>query len=343
MAGLAVGGLVLTSLVGPAPILPHPTSVLRTTVHLTPTPLAPSWAKLSARPSPPASSGAMMAYDVADGYVLVLVGNESWKYLGGTWTQLHPKISPPTRSGMMAYDPKDKNVVLFGGIGTGCGSANNWFCNDTWTFAAGQWTNVTSSTNPGLLASGSMAYDPQVGRVLQFGGYYDPCGCVDWISNSLSYFDNGNWTIPHAKGANSTLPGEAVSIAYDAKDRYLVEFGGFIYSSTGATTWNYSHRQWTEINTSRSPSFRELDSLVFDPKLGCLVLFGGVAGAGHSTVVNDTWKFVGGNWTKLHPAQSPLTGLGPAVAYDTADGYLLLFGGRSSWNGSDTNETWVFS
>ncbi|MFI5417565.1 MAG: hypothetical protein ACHQ2Y_01520 [Candidatus Lutacidiplasmatales archaeon] len=297
-----------------------------------------------------------MAYDAADGYIVLFGGvnsstsswsNQTWTYVGGVWTQLNPRASPSPRSGgMMAYDANAKEIVLFGGQGQGwdC-SPGVWICNDTWTFSAGQWTNVTSTARGmGAEAYGGMAFDPQVHHVVEFGGWYDPCGCVNWISDGLYSFAKGSWHGIPAKGIgrSSKLPGDGAAIAYDEKDKSLLEFGGWIQSSNGATTWNYSNHRWTQQKVPTSPSWRFAPNLVFDPKLGHIILFGGsndTTGAG----LNDTWKYVGGNWIQFHPAQAPPAFYYPAAAaYDAADGYLLLYGGQSGSSGS-SNDTWVLT
>lgn len=343
MAGFAVAALVLTSSVGAASVVLHPKSAIPGTA-LSSTHAAASWAKVSARPSPPGVSYAMMSYDAADAYIVLFGGdnsyglsNQTWEYLGGSWTLLHPKQSPPARvMGMMAYDSKNKFVVLYGGTDGG-----SVFFNDTWTFTGGQWSYVNVTSSPGPLAAGSMTYDPAIGHVVLYGGWYDPCSCVDWIYTDLYEFANGNWTVLPAKGANSTLPGFGPSISYDPRDHYLVEFGGAGPYSTGATTWNYSHGGWTELNPSRSPSWRNFDSLVFDPKLGHLIMFGGVHQ--HGAVGSDsTWRLIGGSWTEFHTALSPPAEIRPAAAaYDAVDGYIVLFGGANS--SGPSNATWVFA
>ena len=72
---------------------------------------------------PPARTEAAMAYDAADG-TLVLFGGEgrsgslgdTWTWDGSAWTQAHPSTSPPPLAGAkMAYDPVSHDLVLTGG------------------------------------------------------------------------------------------------------------------------------------------------------------------------------------------------------------------------------------
>src|SRR5437660_1836910 len=92
----------------------------------------------------PTQGGAPIAYDVADGYVILFGGTPStWKFLGGSWTNIPSVISPSSRTGAsMAYDAVDGYVILFGGLGR---NYNSQF-HDTWKFLGGSWTNITSTS-----------------------------------------------------------------------------------------------------------------------------------------------------------------------------------------------------
>jgi Galactose oxidase, central domain len=93
-----------------------------------------------------------MVYDSTDGYVLLFGGeaylseptlyyNDTWTFSDGTWANVtNPDAPAPSpRSGFgLADDPADREVVLFGGL-----SAKEKLLNDTWTYSAGVWTNVT--------------------------------------------------------------------------------------------------------------------------------------------------------------------------------------------------------
>lgn len=330
IAGLVVIALALTS----SPV---------TAAHPARSMAAPSsgqtWTNRSSTSGPSGIYYEMMAYDAADGYVVMFGGithsgwsNQTWKYVGGTWTLLHPTHHPPVRAqGMMAYDSRDHYVVLYGGWGPGGVDYN-----DTWTFSAGQWTDVTNTSGSmPYLQEGGMSYDPHLGRVVFFGGWEDPggCGCVNWPSDATWGFSGGSWTqlYPNhrARGTASLAP-EGTSIVYDAKDGYLLKFGGWDSSTTGATTWNYTRGHWTEMNPSRSPSWRIDECLVFDSKVGQVIMFGGTSQTTGGSL-NDTWKFVGGTWTQLHPTSSPPYGFATGAAYDAADGYILLFEGNWTW------------
>src|SRR5262249_13427243 len=56
---------------------------------------------------------------------------------------------------------------------------------------------------------------------------------------------------------------------------------------------------------------------------------------------NDTWAWNGTTaWTQLSPSAPPTARYGSAMAYDSASGQMVLFGG---YNGTTyLNDTWVF-
>jgi hypothetical protein len=81
--------------------------------------------------------------------------------------------------------------------------------------------------------------------------------------------------------------------------------------------------------------------MTYDEADGYVLLFGGLsvnAGVQHG----DTWTFQSGVWTNRHTATAPAPRYGAAMAYDAADGYVVLFGGINSvpaWLG----DTWTYS
>jgi hypothetical protein len=61
-------------------------------------------------------------------------------------------------------------------------------------------------------------------------------------------------------------------------------------------------------------------------KDGYVLLFSGEQASG--PLLSDTWKFVGGKWTELKPSTAPPERYEAGMAFDTAAGYDLLFGGN---------------
>ena len=73
------------------------------------------------------------------------------------------------------------------------------------------------------------------------------------------------------------------------------------------------------------PAVRNQAALAYYPGTHQLLLFGGYNGA----YLDDTWAWNGTTWTELNTGSSgaPSARYGPALAYDTASGQMVLFGG----------------
>src|SRR5207253_2882755 len=72
------------------------------------------------------------------------------------------------------------------------------------------------------------------------------------------------------------------------------------------------------------------------------VLFGGsVSGGGY---LGDTWAWNGSTWAQLTPSTSPPARFAASMAYDTAIGKAILFGGGYVNHGNSAyyNDTWTW-
>lgn len=215
------------------------------------------------------------------------------------------------------------------------------------TTASANWTQILPSTPPGNRGYAAMTYDPADGYVVLFGGYDGKYLDDTWT------FVGGEWTELTETTAPSARLG--ASMAYDAKDGYVILFGGNDGSYL-QDTWKFSGGSWTEfksLTSANSPGARYDAMMAYDSSDNYVVLFGGYGcstGSSCTTVfLQDTWEFVGGTWTELSPTNYPPTREAGSMAYDTADGYLMLFGGFGCTSGGScgTNavafqDTWEF-
>jgi len=129
---------------------------------------------------PPTRWAGGLVYDAADGYLVMFGGrdstnwfNDTWTFNGTTWTNLGITHAPAPRAYFtMVYDPLDGYVVAFSG-GCWCGPAGaRVVYNDTWTYSAGVWTDITAGldASPPLLAFYPGAWDAHDGYLVVFGG-----------------------------------------------------------------------------------------------------------------------------------------------------------------------------
>jgi hypothetical protein len=77
--------------------------------------------------------------------------------------------------------------------------------------------------------------------------------------------------------------------------------------------------------------------LTYDSVRGKVVLFGGITALWPLTFNNDTWEWDGVNWQQSAPATKPSARRYHAMAFDSAHGKAVMFGGDT---GSYNDDTW---
>jgi hypothetical protein len=296
----------------------------------------PNWVQESPAASPPARDYAALAYDAAQGQVVLFGGagmpggvlgyfNDTWVWDGTNWTQEFPAASPSARGAFgMAYDAAQNHVVLFGGF-DGISDLN-----DTWVWNGTNWTQVNPADSPPARGAFVMVYDAAQSQVVLFGGLNGTGDLNDtWVWNGT------NWTQEFP--ANSPSARSDYDMAYDAAQSQVVLFGGLSGTSFLGDTWVWDGTNWTQLSPATSPPARGESPMAYDAALGQAVLFGGSNGGG--TPLNDTWVWDGTNWTQEFPADSPSGRVWSDMAYDPEQSQVVLFGGL---NYDFFNDTWVY-
>jgi hypothetical protein len=281
--------------------------------------------------SPPPTAGAVAAFDVADGYVLMFGGVDAagavvpwtWSFVHNNWTNLTSAIGagPSARWGEgLAYDPSAHYLVLFGGcLDVSCTSVSN----DTWVYAQDRWTNLSThqSTTPPARGRTMMTYDTHDSYVLLFGG--DGLGGA--YLNDEWAFAGGHW----AAVGNLSSPRPAARaggmMADDPATSSTILFGGFSASGSLGDTWSYQNGNWTNLTSATvpQPSPRRLAMIAYDGADGYLMLVNGY----NTTYLGDEWSFAQGSWARLVHRGGPVPTFGGILVYDPVDRYVLYFSG----------------
>jgi hypothetical protein len=305
--------------------------------------------------APPGTEGAVMAYDVTDGYVVYYGGlndstgeqyGQTWEYSGaGVWTNIDATACagvsgcPAGRLDAGAtWDSEDGYLLMFGGAN---GSTNVVY-GDTWDFLHGVWTELFPTNSPAARFSMALADDPKDGYVVGFSG----------IDSSFAFttdtwvYSAGNWMQLSPK----VSPPEryVAGFVYDPGDGYDLLFGGRINTGyyTG-DTWEFLHGQWTELYPLASPPARGWieDMMAYDARDGGIVIYGGEDNS-YAPLV-DTWAYYGGDWTQQFPLVSPGDIIAGNLAFDASTNQLLQFNGFNYYSGTngyiDSPTTWNFS
>ncbi len=175
-----------------------------------------------------------------------------------------------------------------------------------------------------------------------------PTACATTGSGSAACSPTSTSAIPAVLPIVNTTGGRWVpvnysraytSLAYDARNGYVLAFGGLGPTGPLGDTWKYQHGNWTILLTATAPSPRWGAAMTYDDSIASVVLFGGENG---TTYFNDTWEFEGGIWTNVTTAHSPSPRAFAGLAFDanTSDNYTVLFGGNDA--STVFGDTWVF-
>src|SRR5262245_17373578 len=256
-----------------------------------------TWADVTPSVMPPPRGFTQIAYDPVRDRVVLFGGindeegvglNDTWTWDGTTWTKQHPRTVPSARYGAaMAYDPVMRQIVMFGGLGSGR------FRHDTWAWTGSNWKDLQPLHDPPPQYAGSMSFDPKSRELLLFGGV--------GATTLAGHRRTGTWTWEGQDWIERALhrqpsPRNGVALAYDASIHAVVAFGGVHVSFSGLRsrfldeTWAWSGMHWRRLSTESSPSPRYLAQAAFDPATDRLILLGGCfCVAPNYVVFHETW------------------------------------------------------
>jgi hypothetical protein len=204
------------------------------------------------------------------------------------------------------------------------------------TTAGSSWSDKTPPTI-GVRNAHAMAYDSVVGRVILFGG-------ADELSvrGDTWEWNDRKWVLVSQTGPGPrTFP----AMTYDNLRNRIVLFGGnrVLFGKSPdenkflSDTWEWDGRKWTQIKAD-GPSPRAEAAIAFDSRRGRVVLFGGHNRVGPAgSRLGDTWEWDGKRWTEMK-VTGPSARNSAALAYDSARGISVLFGGSTQEGVS--GETW---
>ncbi|MFH2009213.1 MAG: kelch repeat-containing protein [bacterium] len=243
---------------------------------------------------------------------------------------LWQRWSSPFASGIqghaMAYDSARQVVVLFGGASGGS------VLGSTWEYDGNRWQEVLTTGSPYPVTGAAMVYDAARSRIVLFGG-----------ANGGQFYDN-TWEYDGAAWTQVVVstPPEARwlhSLAFDSARGRVVMLGGYTYGGYSDETYEYDGSDWVLAAPTASPPARARANLAYDSGRGRVVLFGGWFDNGQ-TYFADTWEYDGVTWTDTTPAASPSQRKDHRMAYDAAQGAVVLFGG--SYGGAFYDQTWEY-
>ena len=200
------------------------------------------------------------------------------------------------------------------------------------------WTELSSAGGPSPRDQMAMTYDPTDGEVVAFGG----CGYNCTMGETWVY-SNSTWTNLTGKTGHAPSGRTNPSMTYDYLDGYVLLFGGINQTGFLQDTWGFVENQWVRLfpgEVGAVPPARFGASLTYDVSDGYVLMFGGGGFFEGRTVLNDTWSYAGGKWTEVCLRCLPTGRLDASMAYNAAQGTVILFGGELY--GNVAGDTWSY-
>jgi hypothetical protein len=281
---------------------------------------------------------------------------DTWVFDGAAWRQEHTAQTPAARADAgMAFDPKLRALVLFGGWATGNGAD----LSATWLWTGHAWQERSTSTFPvgiddqTVLQQDHMAYDAVTGKVILVGIAseleYQPCSTETWT------FDGGNWQLQHP---STELPASETAIVDESQTGHVLAVltareavdnvrGGQscpVGSSAAralpsSSTWRWTGSTWVEVSTGSEPDAGvNGDAGITEESLQT------VAGTSMLATgpVEALWSWNGSRWSRI--VSSSVLPPQTWSNVQAADGdHVVLFGGADLLSGPNTAETWLWS
>ena len=281
-----IGRVALLASIAGASIVLTPTAAAAQT-----TTASSTWTSLNPNPTatntPSGRDGAAMAYDPATNQVVLFggytgngYGQSTWVWNGSSWTQVNtPTNQTPGNRGyaMMAYDPTNGGLILFGGqsaTGT-CTTGTAVNRSGTWLWQNNTWTRL-AATGPSGRYGTAMTYDPAISNLVLFGGTSSSYGGGPGLSDTWLW--NGTaWNQSAATGPSERF---GAAMHYDPAVGEPVLFGGSgaaqgPNSTTPTGTWTFTGSTWTRQTPSITPQARFAPSIAYDSAQSQLLMFGG--------------------------------------------------------------------
>lgn len=286
------------------------------------------------------------------------------------WTLRTPARSPSARSRPAMANFGDK-VLLFGGS-----TVSGQVLDDTWLWDGKNWTQLTefglfnTGPHPPARKDAMMAYHPDTGKVVMFGGVGANNQILGdtWVflleHNDFLNRDFFSWGQPSLDVSPPAR--DQGNMAYEPVSNKIVLTAGFSGGANLNDTWVFDPgvssiftpvpASWKRVHTNAFSPARSLaamdqcgDNTASDPDR--LLMFGGSAGL---TTLGDSWISKGSatsTFAWLGPSDTggdPVPRFEHRMAYYPVSDRVILYGGSApgqgffsdTWNGSCASPNW---
>jgi hypothetical protein len=261
---------------------------------------------------------------------------DTWTWDGATWRRAAAAGPSPRYLAAMAYDPRHKVFVLYGGHTAEVAS------DETWTWDGSVWKAASPVHKPPARWAAGMAYDPGHQVIVLYGGRIVGHEEGD-IGGDTWTWGGTDWTkIDVGPGAPGKRDGPQLAAA---GNRVILIGGRYGNVDYFGDAWTWSGKAWTRVDHNPKPPGRAYPAVVWNPSDSALLVFGGIGikaagGAGaQGEPLDDSWSLTGTTWTKLKGSGLPTLAFAGAV-WDVANKRPVVLLGMHCPNPSDSAWAW---
>jgi hypothetical protein len=266
---------------------------------------------------PPARTNAAMAFDAANGTVVLFGGNgksgslgDTWIWNGSVWTEAHPSTAPPPISGAkMTFDPVTHDLVLVGGERLTTVPLAGGVCTSTGSSGSGSASGSTRSTGSGSTrwippANAQPAAAPQPGGGLSTPLIAPNCGFSGGQNSATWLWNGSDWS----KASGSTPS---------------VGFGGWTLATDPVSG--------KALLFAPQPFIAQPYVPVAAPDIACPMQIKGTIAqpaCPRFPIPNTTWTWTGHSWKALKTLSNTwmIEMMGRSMINDAVSGRLAIFG-----------------
>jgi hypothetical protein len=220
-------------------------------------------------------------------------------------------------SNNIVFDSVRNKIVLVGS------RATSDLLMQTWEYDQDGWASKSTAHAPLTRGGASIAFDPDRGKVVLFGGSHWDYSAHDY-ADTWEY-DGLDWAL-QSPAHSPTARGDAPMV-YDTLRQRMVLVGGVVVSQMSSyleETWVYASGDWQHLPIS-DPSGRAVGRMAYDDARDRAVLWGGLVV--NQGAQNDTWEFDGTSWSLVVPTWSPPASYNHRMTYDSVRQQVQMYGG----------------
>ncbi|MCL4233570.1 MAG: hypothetical protein KJ042_03520, partial [Deltaproteobacteria bacterium] len=306
-----------------------------------------AWTRIDLETHPPRRSNARAVRDPVDGRAYIFSGfgdgaarDDLWSFDGAGFRVESPPSPVWSYATVALVENARAGVVQVVRSGDDAATVDengpHRMLDDAWSFDGDDWNAVTAEPHPSPRAFAAMAFDPDRGVYVLFGGGDDTHPLGDTWE-----FDGKRWTEIETPAAPSARVDHRM--VYDPARRGIWLFGGF--GRTGnpdepdaylADVWLYRDGTWAPQPGATLDTPRSRHVAWTAPDGGPVVAFGQRPEVGDLV---DIRRWSGGKWeapTETGPAERSSASAG------FAGGRIVLFGGASRAKNRPFGDTWIW-